>query len=100
MFLLVLMVALKPCVLAVPVIALVAIMVMVPGSTFDWKFLGNLLHHPRLSSAVMLVTVVITIATTIWPPVSLLARVEVYFTSKSPICCRCGLRMWMTPLVC
>lgn len=62
-FLLVLMVALKPWVSQVPVIALVAIMVMVSASTFDWKSLGNLLHHPRLSSAVMLVTVVITIAT-------------------------------------
>lgn len=62
-FLLILMVAVKPWVSRVPVIALVAIMVMVSVSTFDWKSLGNLVRHPRLSSSVMLVTVVITIAT-------------------------------------
>lgn len=62
-FLLVLMVALKDWVSRVPVIALVAIMVMVSASTFDWKSLGQLLRHPRLSSAVMLATVVVTIAT-------------------------------------
>ncbi len=62
-FLLILMVALKPWVSRVPVIALVAIMVMVSVSTFDWKSLGNMVRHPRLSSSVMLVTVLITIAT-------------------------------------
>lgn len=62
-FLLILMVALKDWVSRVPVIALVAIMVMVSVSTFDWKSLGNVVRHPRLSSCVMLVTVVITIAT-------------------------------------
>ncbi|MBP6652928.1 MAG: SulP family inorganic anion transporter, partial [Xylophilus sp.] len=62
-FLLILMVALKDWVSQVPVIALVAIMVMVSASTFDWKSLGAVVRHPRLSSAVMLATVVITIAT-------------------------------------
>ena len=62
-FLLILMVALKPWVSQVPVVALVAIMVMVSASTFDWKSLGNVLRHPRLSSSVMLATVIITIAT-------------------------------------
>ncbi len=62
-FLLILMVALKDWVSRVPVIALVAIMVMVSASTFDWKSLGTLVRHPRLSSAVMLATVVVTIAT-------------------------------------
>ena len=62
-FLLVLMVALKDWVSQVPVVALVAIMVMVSASTFDWKSLGNLVRHPRLSSGVMLATVAITIAT-------------------------------------
>ena len=61
-FLLVLMVALKPWVSQVPVIALVAIMFMVSAETFDWKSLGTLVRHPRLSSAVMLATVVVTIA--------------------------------------
>jgi sulfate permease, SulP family len=62
-FLLILMVALKPWVSQVPVIALVAIMVMVSVSTFDWKSVGNMVRYPRLSSGVMLSTVVITIAT-------------------------------------
>ena len=60
-FLLILMVALKPWVSQVPVIALVAIMVMVSAETFDWKSLRTLVRHPRLSSAVMLATVVVTI---------------------------------------
>ncbi|GAA6118512.1 SulP family inorganic anion transporter [Acidovorax sp. FG27] len=62
-FLLILMVALKDWVSRVPVIALVAIMVMVSASTFDWKSLGQLVRHPRLSSTVMLATVAVTIAT-------------------------------------
>lgn len=62
-FLLILMLLLKPWVSQVPVIALVSIMVMVSVETFDWKSLRTLLHHPRLSSAVMLATVVVTIAT-------------------------------------
>ena len=44
-------------------IALVAIMVMVSAETFDWKSLGALVRHPRLSSAAMLATVAVTIAT-------------------------------------
>ncbi|NMM86688.1 sodium-independent anion transporter [Rhodococcus sp. SRB_17] len=61
-FLLVLMVALKPWVSQVPVIALVSIMVMVSAETFDWTSLRTLVRHPRLSSAVMLATVVATLA--------------------------------------
>jgi SulP family sulfate permease len=62
-FLLVLMVALKPWVSQVPVAALVAIMVMVSASTFDWGSLRAVVRHPRLSSAVMLTTVAVTVAT-------------------------------------
>lgn len=62
-FLLLLMVLLKPWVSQVPVMALVAIMVMVSAETFDWKSLRALVVHPRSSSAVMLATVVVTIAT-------------------------------------
>lgn len=62
-FLLILMVVLKDWVSKVPVIALVAIMVMVSAETFDWKSLGALVRHPRLSSAAMLATVAVTIAT-------------------------------------
>lgn len=62
-FLLILMVLLKPWVSQVPVMALVAIMVMVSASTFDWQSVGKMLRYPRVSSGVMIATVVITIAT-------------------------------------
>jgi SulP family sulfate permease len=47
----------------VPVAALVAIMVMVSASTFDWASLRTVVRHPRLSSVVMLATVAVTVAT-------------------------------------
>ena len=62
-FLLILMVLLKPWVSQVPLAALVAIMVMVSASTFDWGSLRALVRHPRMSSAVMLATVAVTVAT-------------------------------------
>nr|WP_240939583.1 SulP family inorganic anion transporter [Diaphorobacter sp. HDW4A] len=62
-FLLILMVLLKPWVSQVPVAALVAIMVMVSASTFDWGSLRTLAKHPKLSSTVMLATVAVTVAT-------------------------------------
>lgn len=60
-FLLILMVLLKPWVSKVPVVALVAIMVMVSVSTFDWGALRKLAAHPKLSSLVMLSTVAATL---------------------------------------
>lgn len=62
-FLLILIVALKPWVSEVPVAALVAIMVMVSIDTFDWSSLRSLVAHPKMSSTVMLVTVLVTVAT-------------------------------------
>ena len=62
-FLLVLMVALKPWVSQVPVAALVAIMVMVSIDTFDWSSLKSVVKYPKLSSTVMLATVAVTVAT-------------------------------------
>jgi SulP family sulfate permease len=62
-FLLVLMVLLKPWVSQVPVAALVAIMVMVSASTLDWGSARALLKHPKLSSAVMVATVAVTVVT-------------------------------------
>ncbi len=59
--LLVLMVLLKPWVSQVPVAALVAIMVMVSIDTFDWSSLKTMVVHPKMSSAVMLVTVLVTV---------------------------------------
>ncbi|MET0288978.1 MAG: SulP family inorganic anion transporter [Pseudoxanthomonas sp.] len=60
-FLLILMVLLKDWVSRVPVVALVAIMVMVSVSTFDWGSLRKLVAHPKLSSIVMLCTVAATL---------------------------------------
>lgn len=60
-FLLVLMVLLKPWVSQVPVAALVAIMVMVSIDTFDWSSLKTLVVHPKMSSVVMVVTVLVTV---------------------------------------
>ncbi|MEO6104381.1 MAG: SulP family inorganic anion transporter, partial [Pseudoxanthomonas sp.] len=62
-FLLVLMVLLKPWMAQVPVVALVAIMVMVSVETFDWRSLKALVRHPRLSGVVMLATVATTLVT-------------------------------------
>ncbi len=63
LFLLILMVLLRPWVARVPVAALVAIMIMVSVSTFNWTSLRDLVHHPKMSSLVMLATVAVTVAT-------------------------------------
>lgn len=62
-FLLVVMVPLRPWVAQVPVAALVAIMIMVSISTFSWGSLADLVRHPKVSGAVMLATVAVTVAT-------------------------------------
>lgn len=62
-FLLILMVLLRPWVAQVPVAALVAIMIMVSVETFSWPSLRDLARHPKVSSAVMLATVVVTVFT-------------------------------------
>ncbi|MGI4977760.1 MAG: SulP family inorganic anion transporter [Janthinobacterium lividum] len=62
-FLLVLMVLLRPWVARVPVAALVAIMVMVSVETFSWGSLRELVRHPKVSGVVMLATVAVTVAT-------------------------------------
>jgi len=62
-FLLIVMVPLRPWVAQVPVAALVAIMIMVSISTFSWRSLGDLARHPKVSGVVMLATVAVTVAT-------------------------------------
>ncbi|WP_271299731.1 SulP family inorganic anion transporter [Sphingomonas sp. CV7422] len=62
-FLLVVMVPLRPWVAQVPVAALVAIMIMVSISTFAWGSLRDLVSHPKTSGAVMLATVAVTVTT-------------------------------------
>jgi SulP family sulfate permease len=62
-FLLVVMVPLRPWVAQVPVAALVAIMIMVSISTFSWGSLRDLVRHPKVSGVVMLATVIVTVVT-------------------------------------
>ncbi|RRH73492.1 SulP family inorganic anion transporter [Falsigemmobacter faecalis] len=61
--LLLLMVAMRDVIAAVPVAALVAIMILVSVDTFDWGALRRLHLMPRLSAVVMLITVAVTLAT-------------------------------------
>ncbi|MFS0738385.1 SulP family inorganic anion transporter [Sphingomonas sp. 1P06PA] len=62
-FLLFLLVALGPIVGRIPMPALVAVMIMVSIGTFSWNSIPNLRRHPSTSSAVMLVTVAVVVAT-------------------------------------
>ncbi len=57
------MVLLHSYVARVPMAALVAIMIMVSVSTFAWGSLRDLMRHPKLSSLVMIVTVLVTVTT-------------------------------------
>ena len=62
-FLLFLLAVLGPYVGQVPMPALVAVMIMVSIGTFSWNSIPNLRRHPIPSSAVMLTTVVVVVAT-------------------------------------
>jgi SulP family sulfate permease len=63
LFLLLVMVPLRPWVAQVPVAALVAIMIMVSISTFSWGSIRDLARHPKVSGIVMVATVIVTVAT-------------------------------------
>ncbi|MGD9735826.1 MAG: SulP family inorganic anion transporter [Solirubrobacterales bacterium] len=64
-FLLILVVGLSPVVSKIPMAALVAVMFIVAYSTFDWESVkpAHLKRLPRSETAVMVVTVVLTVAT-------------------------------------
>ena len=62
-FLLILVVALGDVVGRIPMAALVAVMIMVSISTFNWGSIRDLAVNPRLSSVVMVTTVVVVVAT-------------------------------------
>jgi sulfate permease, SulP family len=62
-FLLFLIVGLGEWVKQIPMAALVAVMIMVSISTFDWPSIVRLRSHPLSSSVVMLATVVVVVAT-------------------------------------
>ncbi|MGE0099377.1 MAG: SulP family inorganic anion transporter [Hydrogenophaga sp.] len=61
--LLILVVFLGDWVKQIPMAALVAVMIMVSIGTFNWGSIRNLRDHPKSSSAVMIATVVVTVAT-------------------------------------
>ena len=62
-FLLLLLAALQDLLAVVPVAALTAVMIMVSLNTFSWRSLLQLRTNPLPSSAVMLATVVVVVAT-------------------------------------
>ena len=61
--LLILVVFLDEWVRQIPMAALVAVMITVSISTFNWGSVKDLVVHPKTSSVVMLATVVVTVAT-------------------------------------
>ncbi len=62
-FLIILCVTLGKWVAQIPMAALVAVMIMVSIGTFSWSSFKNLRVHNRTSSAVMIVTVLVTVFT-------------------------------------
>ncbi|CAM4022857.1 Sodium-independent anion transporter [Bordetella tumbae] len=62
-FLLVLVVFLGPWVQQIPMAALVAVMIMVSISTFDWRSITRLKTNPKTSSVVMVATVAAVVST-------------------------------------
>ena len=62
-FLLFLILVLGDLVRQIPMAALVAVMIMVSIGTFSWSSIKNLTVHPKSSSLVMIVTVVVVVLT-------------------------------------
>lgn len=62
-FLLFLIVMMGDWVKQIPMPALVAVMIMVSISTFNWKSILNMRSHPLSSTTVMLTTVIVVVAT-------------------------------------
>ncbi|HKK33635.1 MAG TPA: STAS domain-containing protein, partial [Desulfomicrobiaceae bacterium] len=62
-FLLLLVVFAGEWVAKIPMPSLVAVMIMVSIGTFNWASIRNLREHPKSSSAVMIATVIVVVAT-------------------------------------
>jgi len=62
-FLLLLLMLAGEWVAQIPMAALVAVMIMVSIGTFSWASIRNLRDHPKSSSVVMIVTVIVVVAT-------------------------------------
>ncbi|WP_224963724.1 SulP family inorganic anion transporter [Acinetobacter guillouiae] len=62
-FLLILVVFISHWLKVIPMAALVAVMIMVSISTFEWRSLTSFKANPKSSNAVMIVTVIVVVAT-------------------------------------
>ncbi|WP_315077375.1 SulP family inorganic anion transporter [Acinetobacter guillouiae] len=62
-FLLILVVFINDWLKVIPMAALVAVMIMVSISTFEWRSLTNFKANPKSSNVVMIVTVIVVVAT-------------------------------------
>ncbi|MCG7220516.1 SulP family inorganic anion transporter [Acinetobacter sp. AG3] len=62
-FLLILVVFISDWLKVIPMAALVAVMIMVSISTFEWRSLTSFKANPKSSNAVMIVTVIVVVAT-------------------------------------
>ena len=62
-FLLILVVFISDWLKVIPMAALVAVMIMVSISTFEWKSLTNFKANPKTSNVVMIATVIVVVAT-------------------------------------
>jgi SulP family sulfate permease len=62
-FLLILVVFISDWLKVIPMAALVAVMIMVSISTFEWKSLTNFKANPKSSNVVMIATVIVVVAT-------------------------------------
>ena len=62
-FLLILVVFISDWLKVIPMAALVAVMIMVSISTFEWKSLTGFKSNPQSSNVVMIVTVIVVVAT-------------------------------------
>ncbi|MDA3508224.1 SulP family inorganic anion transporter [Acinetobacter junii] len=62
-FLLILVVFISDWLKVIPMAALVAVMIMVSISTFEWKSLTGFKSNPKSSNVVMIVTVIVVVAT-------------------------------------
>ncbi|MGV8900140.1 MAG: SulP family inorganic anion transporter [Burkholderiaceae bacterium] len=62
-FLLLMVVFIGDWVARIPMAALVAVMIMVSIGTFSWSSIRNMREHPKSSTAVMIATVIVVVAT-------------------------------------
>lgn len=62
-FLLILVVFISDWLRVIPMAALVAVMIMVSISTFDWGSIKNFKHNPKSSNIVMIATIIVVVAT-------------------------------------